>query len=222
DEVDELGKLLDPKWRGRLVMHDPLLAGSSLSMVRWFWYALGPERATEFLRGLAAQQPVVDRETRRELEGVARGRYPVLFGPSDSMLQQLTGEGLQFGMVTEFRDVGGYTTPSSGSLVITKGAPHANAAKVFVNWLLSRDGQTAYSSGLTQASRRLDVPRGHLNPLTVPQPGGKYWPAYTEEHVKMPPELEALLRELFPGGPAAPGPPGAAADVPRGVRAPSP
>jgi hypothetical protein len=53
--------------------------------------------------------------------------------------------------------------------------------------------------GLTQASRRLDVPRDHLNPQTVPKPRGKYWPAYTEDNVRLPPELEQLLRELFPG-----------------------
>jgi ABC-type Fe3+ transport system substrate-binding protein len=93
----------------------------------------------------------------------------------------------------------GYTTASSGSLVLTEGAPHPNAGKVFINWVLSRDGQTAYSMGLTQASRRLDVPRDHLNPQTVPKPRGKYWPAYTEDNVRLPPELEQLLRELFPG-----------------------
>src|SRR5439155_20313082 len=51
-------------------------------------------------------------------------------------------------------------TPSSngyGSLAILKNPPHPNAAKVFVNWLLSKDGQELYSRALLHGTRRLDV-----------------------------------------------------------------
>ncbi|MGH7809597.1 MAG: hypothetical protein ACREP5_04900, partial [Candidatus Binatia bacterium] len=44
---------------------------------------------------------------------------------------------------------------------------HPNAAKVFINWLLSRDGQTLFQKVISQPgdarnSRRIDVPKDHI------------------------------------------------------------
>ncbi|HEY7221878.1 MAG TPA: hypothetical protein VH985_26135, partial [Candidatus Binatia bacterium] len=47
---------------------------------------------------------------------------------------------------------GGY-----GHLMIFKNLPHPNATKVFINWLLSHDGQELFSRGMGVGSRRLDV-----------------------------------------------------------------
>ncbi|MEK7217052.1 MAG: hypothetical protein AAB289_15820, partial [Chloroflexota bacterium] len=52
------------------------------------------------------------------------------------------------------------------------GAPHPNAAKVFFNWLLTKDGQTAYVKSTQENSRRSDVTPG--NPITAPKAGVKY------------------------------------------------
>jgi ABC-type Fe3+ transport system substrate-binding protein len=140
----------------------------------------------------------VDREQRRQLEWVARGRYPLLVGPSSAVLGQLMEEGLRIPTVNEFRNQGGLVTASFGSLMLLKQAPNSNAAKVFVNWLLSKDGQTAYSTGAQEASRRLDVPSDHLPPDLTLRPGVTYWPSYVEAYAVMPPEASAALREIFP------------------------
>jgi ABC-type Fe3+ transport system substrate-binding protein len=52
---------------------------------------------------------------------------------------------------------GTYGTAGSGNLAILKNPAHPNATKVFVNWLLSREGQEVTSKALGQATRRLDV-----------------------------------------------------------------
>ena len=52
---------------------------------------------------------------------------------------------------------GYYAASGSGNVVLLKNAPHPNATKVFVNWLLSKDGQTAVTKALGQPTRRLDV-----------------------------------------------------------------
>ena len=44
-----------------------------------------------------------------------------------------------------------------GSLAILKNPPHPNAAKIFVNWLLSKEGQELYSRTSLHGARRLDV-----------------------------------------------------------------
>ena len=50
-----------------------------------------------------------------------------------------------------------YVSGGSGHLTIVKNPPHPNATKVFVNWLLSKEGQETFSKALGQATRRLDV-----------------------------------------------------------------
>jgi ABC-type Fe3+ transport system substrate-binding protein len=52
---------------------------------------------------------------------------------------------------------GSYGTGGSGNLAILKAPAHPNSAKIFVNWLLGREGQEIVSRALAQATRRLDV-----------------------------------------------------------------
>jgi iron(III) transport system substrate-binding protein len=197
DEIDEPHELLDPKWRGKIVVNDPIPSGSGNVVHRFFWHALGPEKGEEFIRGLRTQAAVVDRDQRRQVEWVARARYPIAVAPSDGVATPLREEGLQFGLLGGLKDHGTATTASFGSLMLLNRAPHPNAAKVFVNWLLTKEGQTAYSIGMEQPSRRLDVPTDHLDPDTLLRPDGKYWPSYYEDNVAMPPALGELLREVY-------------------------
>ena len=52
-------------------------------------------------------------------------------------------------------------------------APHPNAAKVYINWLLSKAGQADWVK-TGHNSRRLDVP--HARPELFPLPGIPYIP----------------------------------------------
>ena len=40
---------------------------------------------------------------------------------------------------------------------MVKNSSHPNATKVFVNWLLGKEGQETYGKAMGQATRRLDV-----------------------------------------------------------------
>jgi ABC-type Fe3+ transport system substrate-binding protein len=197
DEVDEFTDLLDPKWRGKIVINDPIPAGTGNVTYRWFWEALGPERATDFIHALRAQAGAVDRDQRRQVEWVAQGRYPVLIGGTKTILEQLAQEGLHVGSITEFKTHGGIDTPAAGSLMLINRAPHPNGAKVFVNWFLGKEGQMAWSTAFNEASRRVDVPTDHLPPEAIPKSGVPYWHSYTEDQVEMPPALGNLLRDVF-------------------------
>jgi iron(III) transport system substrate-binding protein len=53
-----------------------------------------------------------------------------------------------------------------------RNAPHPNAAKLFVNWYLSRDFQRYYAQAMHDNSRRADVEPG--DPETAMQPGVDY------------------------------------------------
>jgi iron(III) transport system substrate-binding protein len=197
DEIDELQELLDPKWKGKIVVNDPIPSGAGNVTFRWFWEMLGPERATEFFRAMREQAGAVDRDQRRQIEWVARGRYPIVLGPSDGVKGPLREEGMQFEVLGGLKEYGTPTSASFGSLMLLTPAPHPRAAQVFVNWLLSRDGQLAYSLGMEQPGRRLDVPMDHLPADTLLQPDGKYWSSYLEENVGLPPPLAELVRDLY-------------------------
>jgi len=197
EEVDELYKLLDPKWKGKIVVNDPVPQGVGAATFRWIWHALGPEKAKDYYRRIRTQAGAVDRDQRRQIEWVAQGKYPVLFSPSDGVLVELRQRGLKFAVLPEFKDYGTYTTASFGSAMILKNAPHPNAATAFLNWALSKEGQTAWSRAMGHVSRRLDVPTDHLPAYIVPRPGVNYWVSTQEENLLWQPEAERIVQEIF-------------------------
>lgn len=195
-EVDELFKLLDPKWKGKIAVQDPIPSGTGNGVFRWVWHILGPEKAKDFYRKMRAQAAAVDRDQRRQIEWIAQGKYPLHLGPG-TVMYQLEQRGLKFGVMAEFKDYGAYVTPGFGSAMLINRAPHPNASKVFINWLLRKDGQTAFCKGMGYVSRRVDVPTDHVPPYWVPKPGIQYWPGYYEEDATMSDEQEKFLKTLF-------------------------
>jgi ABC-type Fe3+ transport system substrate-binding protein len=72
-----------------------------------------------------------------------------------------------------------YVYPNASVAWYMKEAPHPNAAKVFINWLLSKEGGYAMSSNTGDNSRRADVPVA--DPTRVPVKGVEYLRLQIEE-----------------------------------------
>ena len=207
DEIDELYELLNPKWAGKIVINDPLLGGSGHVTFQWIWRVLGADKAKDYYKKIRAQAGAVDRDYRRMVEWIAQGKYAILLSPT-GLEYQLLQRGLKFGLLPEFKDYGGYTSPAFGSLSLINRAPHPDAAKVFLNWLLSKEGQTTWSKVMGEPSRRVDVPTDHVPSFRITKPGGKYWPrdykpgdrywvSYVEENVVRSQEEDKAVKELF-------------------------
>ncbi|MGH9896418.1 MAG: hypothetical protein ACREA0_31365, partial [bacterium] len=86
----------------------------------------------------------------------------------------------------------------TGGLQLFERAPHPNAAKVFMNWLLTQTIQAGLSAATRMNSRRLDVPVAHA--LTAPDPARltSYIPSQMEEMVPVREQAQRLARELLP------------------------
>ena len=60
-------------------------------------------------------------------------------------------------------------------MAVMNRAPHPNATKLFINWLLSRDGQSTWQKYSEVNSLRMDIPKNDLPADDVPQKGVSYF-----------------------------------------------
>jgi iron(III) transport system substrate-binding protein len=187
--------LLNPKWKGQIAIDDPRRSGPGQASFTFFY--LHPELGPDFIRALARQELVVFRDPSQLVNLVGQGKYPILIGPRDTMLADALKRSLPISVVnpSTVRE-GSDISPASGNVAMFNRAPHPNAAKVYINWLLSKEGQTDHARALGTVSSRLDVPHDHAEPWKVPQPGAVK--TYTPEAMEAKDNLLRLLKEVLP------------------------
>jgi ABC-type Fe3+ transport system substrate-binding protein len=78
--------------------------------------------------------------------------------------------------------------------MLVKRGPNPNAAKIYINWLLSKAGQTNYVQVVDENSRRLDVPGP---PDTAPDPNVKYIITNKEEYLPYMLKARDLAKEIL-------------------------
>jgi iron(III) transport system substrate-binding protein len=164
-EIKSYWDLLNPKWRGKIVGYDPTLGGAGDAM-RFFFHhkGLGPE----FIRRVLSETDIViSTDTRQMGDWLAGGKFAFsIFGPVSRMdldIMQIQGLPVDWFPPDHLKE-GAYITAGSGGVALINKAPHPNAAKVALNWLLSREGQIAYQRIFTQGndgpdSLRIDIPK---------------------------------------------------------------
>lgn len=187
--------LLSPRWKGKIAMFDPAAAGIGL---RWTGAILGghlPPLNADYMRQLAKQEPVITGDHRLLGEWIAREKYHIAMNlRSDVTLSfQQVGVPLKEIMLSE----GTVGTSGSGNLALINRAPHPNAAKVFVNWMLTKDGQLLFSKAMDFPSARLDVSTSHIDPVKVPDPKGGWYMSENEDFLFKQPTWGKLAAEIF-------------------------
>jgi iron(III) transport system substrate-binding protein len=174
DEIKSYWDLLNPKWKGRVVAFDPKLRGPVSQNLRFFYYH--PDLGPEFIRRLFGEMNItLGRDDRQMIDWVAAGRFPLaLFarGAETAMQQGLPVQELGAGNFKE----GGFVDPLVGTVSLLNRAPHPNAAKVAINWLLSREGQVAFHKSRSNESESLreDIPKEDIAPARRRLKGVKY------------------------------------------------
>jgi iron(III) transport system substrate-binding protein len=193
--------LVAPKWKGKYVSQEPTSTGLGGGLQ--FMYYL-PELGPEFIKRLFGDmQPVVGRDRRQITDWLAQGRYALCVGCRETT--KARNQGLP---VDEFDNLewkeGIQLTSGGGSISLIKGAPNPNAAKVFVNWFLSRRGQIAlqkypdlYGEDAPN-SRRMDVPKDGLVQGNRIYAGKRYFDVSDPKYADMTPIFK-VVKEAMKG-----------------------
>ncbi len=184
-EITAWKDLLAPKWKGKLAALDPRQAGGGLANAT-FWYA-SPKLGKEFIRKLFGSQEIaLSRDGRQLLDFVGQRKYAIAIGPSEVMTKEWMAKGVPLRQYNpEALQEGATTTAGNGALSVPRNPPHPNALKVYIDYLLSKQGQTEWSKAIGFASLRQDVPRDHVDEHLIPKEGVQYLDSHLERYVNM-------------------------------------
>ena len=155
-EVTSYYDLLDQKWKGKIMLHDPTITGPGNAWVFALAGLLGMDKAKDYLRRFSTQEPELVRDYRIQIEWLAKGKYALVAGVHAPTLAEFQKLGAP---VAKLRvKEGGLATAGAGTLCLPAGQlPHPNAAKGFINWILTKEGQTLFSKVYIRPSARKDV-----------------------------------------------------------------
>jgi ABC-type Fe3+ transport system substrate-binding protein len=194
-EIQAYRDLLDPKWKGQLIIHDPRITGPGLSRFA-FLYAR-PDLGPDYIQALARQEPVLLRDGRQELDLLGQGKYPICIACPSAEAGPLIEKGVPIAVIdSRHLREGGYLSSAAGNVALFNPAPHPNAAKVYLNWLLGPEGQALVGKALGYPSARLDVTNDWVEPWQLPVES--YWANYTEDAVTViSAEVAPLVRRVF-------------------------
>jgi iron(III) transport system substrate-binding protein len=193
--------LVTPRWKGKYVSQEPSGTGLGASM-QFFYYH--PDLGADYIRKVFGDmQPTFGRDRRQITDWLAQGRYALCVGCRDTA--RAKSQGLP---VDELDNVdlkeGIQLTSGGGSMSLIKGGPNPNAAKVFINWFLSRRGQIAlqkyqdlYGEDAPN-SRRIDIPKDTLAPVMRLQASKRYFDVSDPKYADMTPMFN-LIKEIMKG-----------------------
>lgn len=171
EEVRNATDLLNPKFKGKFSAQDPLASGSGNSHAVHYFVQMG----ADFTKKLYVdQKPTFSRNRRQLTDWLGRGTQPICLGCRPDDVAALQKEGFK---LHEVHSLGGMTNrvnPSPFMLSMANKAPHPNAARVFMNWMATREPLEIYSRFAGAATLRTDVDESFLNPEVIPKPGVAY------------------------------------------------
>jgi ABC-type Fe3+ transport system substrate-binding protein len=191
--------LLDPKWRGKIVIYDPTRPVTGSIHLACALPIVG----ADYIHALLKEQKLASlADARLITDWIVRGRYPIVIGLSSSFLPNYQKEGLG----RNIEDVGGTVCSGAGGpgLAVLKNAPHPNASKVFLNWLLTKEVQELYTKTFwpfnQTFSRRADVaaPTDEKAQSAIALlKSGKGIATGSETHVELMDQVLAITKQYF-------------------------
>ncbi len=192
EELKSFKDLLNPKWKGKIIMSDPVSPGPG---GKFFSVTASFIMNMDFFRDLAKQDPVISRDGRLVVDGLAKEKYAISLAPLSEIVAEYKRAGAP---LIHLQPVEGASLATGhGGLALINNAPHPNASKIFINWLLSKEGITLFSKSNDVHSLREDVSTDFLSAEGVRQPGLRYYWTDQEEFLLKETTLYAQGREIF-------------------------
>ena len=165
-EIKSAWDLVQPKWKGKWegLQIRPGQGSTALTYV-YHHPRLGPKFIERVLRDM---EPTMFRDFRQGTDWLAQGKYALCFlcrRIDRAAMQKLPVAELDPYQIEEQPGIGS----GSGALVLLNQHPHPYAARVFINWFLSPEGQIAFLQANTDELRvgslREDLPPELVPPL---------------------------------------------------------
>jgi iron(III) transport system substrate-binding protein len=191
---------LQPKWKGKILSRDPKISGSQRIGLRGFYYT--PELGAEFVRRLYGEMDVtLTQEIRQATDWLANGKFAICFFCSEILKAKSQGLPVDEVPTARWKESRAITAGNVGSVALPSQAPHPQAARLFVNWVLSREGQIAFQRAAntptnSEESMRVDIPKDMVPADVRRIDGVKYLLADRPEFMNMAPIYEVLDKAL--------------------------
>ena len=191
---------VNSKWKGKMVSLDPTSFGMGATLQFFYFH---PDLGPAFIRKLYGDmQMAVSRDARQMTDWLASGKFSICIRCTAG---GEVGRGMQHRCAHRLSRYGNWKEGSSssaarGTLGLPSRARHPNAAKVFINWFLSREGQIALQKlGRPDAhnSRRIDIPKDDVDPYNRLGQGKRYFDLARPEYQDLTPTFK-LVKEVLP------------------------
>ena len=191
--------LLNPKWRGKIVATDPRARGMDTPLLFFYYH---PKLGAEFMRRLYGEMDVtISRDYRQPVDWLATGKFSLCIPCVSDEMDKAMKQGLAVAQISNLKE-GGTLTSSGGTLTVLNQAPHPNTAKVFINWLLSREAQTQMQKGRKDRpgtgsnSLRIDIPKNDVPEENLRKEGVDYFDGDDDRFSDRRP-VDKLLNEIL-------------------------
>ena len=135
DEPKSWKDLTDPKWKGKMLASEPGLPGGGST---WF-DVMNRTFGLAYHEAMAKQHITFSVQSREAPRQVARGEYPLYFPYAIPNLAEFEGLPMKVVVPVEGAPYSIFT------MNLVKNAPHPNAGRVLLNFLLGHDAQLAYA-----------------------------------------------------------------------------
>ncbi|HEY7167279.1 MAG TPA: hypothetical protein VIB79_22140 [Candidatus Binatia bacterium] len=177
EEISSYWDLLQPKWKGKVLSLDPRVGMPTQVLILYHRAGLG----AEFVRRFYTETDItLFRDRRQGTNWLATGKFPVCFLCRD--IDKAAQQGLPVTFISPEQLKEGAAIGGGGSsvLALINRAPHPNAAKVFINWYLSRAGQSVWQSVMNvrevegSDSMRIDISKDNVLADARRMPGKHY------------------------------------------------
>lgn len=128
--------LLDPRWKGGKISIDD----ENYELLVGLEQAWGKDRAVQYLKALAAQLPTVGRGATQRTQMLAAGEFPLAISYTHTVEWSKSQ-----GNTVDWVNLEPVVIKFDGIMIGAK-APHPNAAKLFIDFVLSQQGQKLLQS----------------------------------------------------------------------------